>query len=391
MLYVRCIESDINRWNLTNEGWKWKDVLDTYKSLENFIPDSSPSNNQGIPSYHGTGGIHTLTTRRFLNDNIDPISAEFISSSVQHGLKYVEDFNNPEEASRIGVGYYHFNIDNGIRDSVARKMLSSTGFPNEMSKSSPTDPTPFPYSSTSKRLTVSLNSKVDKILLRSTGSGTGVRAIGVEYTQDNIKKRAFLQSKSRVITSSPSSTNIPDSLSVIVTAGALLTPQLLMNSGIGPEDELKKANIPLKVSSPLVGSNLQDHPAIGMTFKAYPALAASKISSYTNIFFIMTYYYLLFLIIEYPSAYSLISRWYEYLKAINLVRKSDLSSSSTSSSSSSSSSSTEFGILGTPGFAAGGFLVSPYARSSNEPDIQLTVFPVVSIFLFIYYIFLFLL
>lgn len=277
MLYVRCLESDINRWNLTNEGWKWKDVLKTYKSLENFVPDIYPLNNQqGIPSYHGTGGIHTITTRRFLSNNLDPISAEFISSGVQYGLKYVEDFNNPEENSRIGVGYYHFNIDNGIRDSVARKMLSSIGFTNELSKNSPINPTPYPISSTSKRLTISLNSKVDKVLLRSTGSGTGLRAFGVEYTQDNIKKRAFLQSKSHGISSSSSTTNIPDSLSVIITAGALLTPQILMNSGIGPEDELKKADIPVKVSSPLVGANLQDHPAVGMTFKAYPSLAASK-------------------------------------------------------------------------------------------------------------------
>ena len=275
MLYVRCLESDINRWNLTDEGWRWKDVLNTYKSLENFIPDSNPSNNQGIPSFHGTGGIHTLTTRRFLNDNLDPISAEFISSSIQYGLKYVEDFNNPEENSRTGVGYYHFNIDNGIRDSVARKMLAS-GFQNDLFKNSPVDPTFSTISLTSKRLTISLNSKVDKVLLRSTGSGAGSRAIGVEYTQDNTKKRAFLQSKSHIISSS-SSINIPDSLSVIITAGALLTPHILMNSGIGPEDELKKANIPLKVSSPMVGSNLQDHPAIGMTFRAYPALAASII------------------------------------------------------------------------------------------------------------------
>ena len=280
MLYVRCLESDILRWNLTQEGWTWEDVLKTYKSIENFIPDT----NEGIPPYHGTGGGHTLTTSRFLDRNLDPIGAEFVSSSVQYGHQYVNDFNNPERESRVGVGYYHFNIDSGKRDSVANRMLSpafssppqSSSSSSSSSEKSHQTPSAFPILSPSKHLTISTYSMVEKVLLHSIGSGTGVRAVGVEYTQDGIKKRAFLQSKThRLSPSSSQGENPSNSLSVILTAGALLTPQLLMNSGIGPEEELAKANIPIKVSSPRVGLNLQDHPAIGMTFHAHPSLAAS--------------------------------------------------------------------------------------------------------------------
>lgn len=49
-----------------------------------------------------------------------------------------------------------------------------------------------------------------------------------------------------------------------------------MNSGIGPIDMLNNANIDIKVESPLVGKNLQDHPAVGVTFRLGPAIAASK-------------------------------------------------------------------------------------------------------------------
>jgi choline dehydrogenase len=53
---------------------------------------------------------------------------------------------------------------------------------------------------------------------------------------------------------------------VILTAGAINTPKILMRSGIGPRDTLKKAGLPLKKHLPRVGMNLQDHPVIGITF-----------------------------------------------------------------------------------------------------------------------------
>jgi choline dehydrogenase-like flavoprotein len=380
MLYVRCLESDILRWNLTQEGWTWNDVLKTYKSLENFIPDT----NEGIPAYHGTGSGHALTTSRFLDRNLDPIGAEFVSSSIQSGYQYVNDFNNPEKKSRVGVGYYHFNIDAGKRDSVANRMLASAFLSSSSSSSSSStsssnekshQPSAFPILSSSKHLTISTYSKVEKVLLHSIGSGTSVRAIGVEYTQDGIKRRAFLQSKTHRLSPSSSSQgleSLPNSLSVILTAGALLTPQLLMNSGIGPEEELTKANIPVRVLSPLVGSNLQDHPAIGMTFHAHPSLAASLSTPHFSFPLSPPFPSPP----EYPSAYSLLSHWSKYVKAVQV--QADRSGDDLRPPPKVPAS--EYGVLGTAGFSAGGFLISPYAKSKHDPDVQLTVFPVVSPF-----------
>lgn len=283
MLYIRCLESDINSWNMTHEGWTWRNVLSTYKSIENYTPREDPYSPSGIPSYHGTGGLLAITTSR--PDTVDPIAAEFISSSVHAGLKLVEDFNSPGPGDRVGVGYYDFNIDNGVRDSAAHRFLSpllnratqpldSSAHSNSPSMEPNGDlhrPQDIPYS-ISRHLTLAHHATVDKILLQPTGGGTGpLRAVGVEYMQYGVRKRAFLQANQRGRYSP-----IHESIGVIVTAGALLTPKLLMRSGIGPAEELRKANIPVHVDSPGVGANLQDHPAIGMLFKVQPSLAASK-------------------------------------------------------------------------------------------------------------------
>jgi choline dehydrogenase-like flavoprotein len=56
MLYVRAMQADIESWNMTGEGWDWKEVLATYKELESYVPAVENSDVEvNIPSYHGTG------------------------------------------------------------------------------------------------------------------------------------------------------------------------------------------------------------------------------------------------------------------------------------------------------------------------------------------------
>lgn len=56
MLYVRCMQADVESWNMTDEGWSWREVLASYKELENYIPALDNSDAMtNIPSYHGTG------------------------------------------------------------------------------------------------------------------------------------------------------------------------------------------------------------------------------------------------------------------------------------------------------------------------------------------------
>ena len=210
-------------------------------------------------------GPYSITTSRPVA--VDPIAAEFLSAAVQAGLPLVGDFNAPPlkegGGSRVGVGYYDFNIDGGVRDSAAARFLGPL-FPPSMLR----DPS---KSNVYKAggLTLALHAVAQTVLLQSTGGGSGPpRAVGVEYIQDGVPQRAYLDMASR------GGVTVKDSFSVIVSAGALLTPKLLLRSGIGPSEELIKAGVSVKKHLPMVGKNLQDHPVVGMTLGVDPALAA---------------------------------------------------------------------------------------------------------------------
>lgn len=90
------------------------------------------------------------------------------------------------------------------------------------------------------------------------------KAIGVEYEQNGILKSVYL--KSSLLHTETSGFGKQGVRSVILAAGAIMTPKLLMNSGIGPKEALEEAGVKVLVASELVGRNLQDHPAIGITF-----------------------------------------------------------------------------------------------------------------------------
>ena len=100
-------------------GWDWSTVTEIYKRLERFKPDDPTSD---VPDFHGAYGPIT-TSRPFYVDEIAP---EFVSSAVHVGIKFTDDFNAP--GGREGVGYYHFNIAGGTRDSAAKSMLADVMF-----------------------------------------------------------------------------------------------------------------------------------------------------------------------------------------------------------------------------------------------------------------------
>lgn len=229
MLYVRCVEADLLRWNITN--WTWEYALQLYKRLEyyNLYP------NESLPYYRGHTVGAVSTTRPLY---VDPIASDFVASAVASGILPSHDFNAPNH--RIGVGYYDFTIEGGIRDSAAKKFLGPI------------------LKSKSESFSIILKSTASKILLESQHGRK--RAIGVEYLSNNEAKHVYL------------SDNGGD---VIVSAGALMTPKLLMNSGIGPKSELEKANIDVKVELDSVGKNLVDHPAIAIVFDITSDAAAS--------------------------------------------------------------------------------------------------------------------
>lgn len=210
--------------------------------------------------FHLHQGPYSITTSRPVTR--DPIAAEFLSSAVHAGIPLVSDFNNPTRRGRIGVGYYDFNIDGGVRDSAAKRFLA----PLLAHATVPSKQRPSQLRMGD--LTLNMHAEVDRILLQDTAGPP--RAVGVEYTEDGVKQRAYLNTASR------GEATVKDAFSVIVTAGAILTPRLLLRSGIGPREELERAGVPVKKHLPMVGKNLQDHPVVGLTLKVDPSLAAGK-------------------------------------------------------------------------------------------------------------------
>ena len=212
MLYVRALPSDVERWGLKN--WTWNTVLDTYIAAENFT--AGPAS-----EHHGSSGpIQTAQPY-----HVDDLSRRFLDACTEMGIPSTKDFNAP--TGRYGSGIYHFNIRDGVRDGAARAYLG-------------------PVMKTRSNLHVLLGTEVKRLVLdrnRVVGMVTKSTA-GAEVTHS-------FQIHSKVV----------------VTAGAIQSPKLLMVSGIGPEDVLSRHGIPVQLHAPGVGQNLQDHPAVAVAYE----------------------------------------------------------------------------------------------------------------------------
>jgi len=311
MIYVRSLPTDFVRWNL--KGWTWDAILPHYKSLERFVDTlwSRPSfwNETSLthkPWRGHDGPIVTVPA----GPKIDSVSPLFIESAIHSGLPLAEQgFNSPDASKRVGVGYYEFNIHNGIRDSVAQAMLGKAG-----------------DSTIPVNLVVQTGATVTRVL---TETHEGVaRAVGVEYFTDN--------------DSVPSHALLKDNGEAILAAGAIMTPQLLVNSGIGDGGSV--------VHLPGVGKNLQDHPVVTLTFMLNAQVAEAA-----------------------PSMFTLASDFQNYFLSVEHLRKAESGEDMTDSHEPEKWASL-LGTLGTPGFSSGAFLESPWAQH-DSPDIQLTIFP----------------
>tara|TARA_R110000737_G_scaffold132041_1_gene163703 strand:+ start:1868 stop:3469 length:1602 start_codon:yes stop_codon:yes gene_type:complete len=201
MLYVRGQKADYDHWHsLGNKGWSFDDVLPYFKALEH--------QERGADDFHGVHGALNVA------DSVSkpPINEEFIQSAITAGYPENNDFNG---ASQEGIGYYQVTQKNGLRHSAAKAFLT----PNLQRKN----------------LTVITQTQVEKVLIDN-----GI-ATGVIYRKHG-KVEQLMANKE-----------------VIVSAGAINSPQLLMLSGVGPKAELEKHGIKLVHALEGVGKNLQDH------------------------------------------------------------------------------------------------------------------------------------
>jgi choline dehydrogenase len=207
MIYIRGNHADYDEWRdaYGATGWGYDDVLPYFKKAEGNTRLGNP--------FHGTDGPLNVEDRTYVHE----LSTAFVESAVSAGLKRTEDFNGAEQE---GVGAYQLTTKKGRRWSVADAYIRPA-----MSRSN---------------LTVRTNAFVTRILL------DGTRATGVAYTKDGAELEVRADAE------------------VILSGGAINSPQLLMLSGIGPGAHLREHGIDVAVESSGVGQNLQDHPVSGV-------------------------------------------------------------------------------------------------------------------------------
>lgn len=208
MAYVRGNKEDYNEWAaLGNRGWSYEDVLPYFIRSEN--------NEQFGAPYHGEGGPLNITLSRQPSE----LGSVFVEACAQSGIPANNDYNGAEQ---VGASMLQFTIKKNRRHSTAAAFLKPA-----MKR---------------KNLTVRTLTQVRSILVEHG------KAVGVE-----------------VMTTHSSTERINCRKEVLLCAGAIQSPQLLMLSGIGEPAELKKQGIDVKFPLPGVGKNLQDHVWSGVS------------------------------------------------------------------------------------------------------------------------------
>src|ERR1044071_972141 len=203
MLYVRGHASDYDHWRqLGNEGWSYHEVLPFFKKAEH--------NERYNDEYHGTEGPLNVAEQRHALE----INDGFIRACVERGIPRNNDFNGAEQ---YGVGYYQVTQRDKERWSAASAYLRPAVERNR------------------NNVHVVSNALVERIILDKD------RAMGVRYVVDGRDEVARC------------------SREIILSGGAVNSPQLLMLSGIGPADHLNSLGIRPLHDLPGVGGNLQDH------------------------------------------------------------------------------------------------------------------------------------
>ena len=202
MIYIRGNRQDYDDWaEMGNDGWSYDEVLPYFIKSEN--------NGRIKDQYHGNEG--PLSVIDLHSDN--PLQKKYIQAAKEQGYKILDDFNGAEQE---GLGVYQVTHINGERCSAARAYL-------------------FPHLER-PNLTVEIHAQTHRILIEN-----GV-AVGVEYKQGGQLKVIRARRE------------------VLLSAGAMQSPQILMLSGVGDQNELTQHGIAVKKHLPGVGKNFHDHP-----------------------------------------------------------------------------------------------------------------------------------
>ncbi|XP_071540782.1 glucose dehydrogenase [FAD, quinone]-like [Panulirus ornatus] len=215
LLYVRGNRRDYDNWEtMGNPGWSYRDVLKYFRKAEDY---RGTRNIQTASQYHGRGGPLVVEDKTWGA----PVTNAILRAGLQLGYDVI-DANGPEQ---IGFTIPDLTTRDGRRGSTAVTYIQ-------------------PASSSRPNLHVAFNSHVTQILF-----GENKRAIGVRFEHHGEVRTVLARRE------------------VVVSAGVVGSPQLLMVSGVGPAQHLRQHGIPVVQDLPGVGENLQDHLAVfGLTW-----------------------------------------------------------------------------------------------------------------------------
>ena len=218
MVYDRGSARDFDRWSeLGNKGWSYAEVLPYFRRAETYEP--------GANDYHGDNGPIHVSRPQVKH----PLARAFVEAGVQAGYPHNDDTNG---ASREGFGPVDVTVRRGRRSSTSSACLRPVmNRPN---------------------LSVITGAHVTRILFE------GRRAVGLSYRKGDREHTVRAQRE------------------VILSAGAINSPQILMLSGVGPADHLHAHGIEPLFDLPGVGGNLQDHLAITVKHRCLQPISMFK-------------------------------------------------------------------------------------------------------------------
>ncbi len=210
-VYLRAIPEDFDSWvEAGNDEWSYEKTLPYMNKLENDLDITD--------QYHGNDG--PIIVRRYKPDELVDDQAAFIEAVTDAGFAKTEDHNHPASS---GVGPLPLNNPDGIRWSTAMGYLT-------MSRDRP-------------NFTISADSHTTRVLIEDK------KAVGIEYEKNGELKQAFADE-------------------VVLSAGPIGSPHLLMLSGLGRREQLEAVGIDVIADMRGVGQNLRDHPSAHVRWRA---------------------------------------------------------------------------------------------------------------------------
>ncbi|MBB4301267.1 choline dehydrogenase [Rhodobium orientis] len=214
LLYIRGQREDYDHWRqLGNVGWSYDDVLPFFRRSER--------QERGTDDFHGADGELSVTNMRAQRDICDA----YIAAAEELGVPRTDDFNG---ASQEGAGYFQLTAKNGLRCSSATAFLKPA--------------------KNRANLEIVTHAHVERLLFASEAPD---RVDGIRYAAGNEPRLATLKPGGEVI----------------LSAGAIGSPQILQLSGIGPGALLQEMDIPVVRDLSGVGENLQDHLQVRMIYE----------------------------------------------------------------------------------------------------------------------------